>query len=356
MESSLPLKILVYCNLYKDYSGLFISHAIDEVAFSQLNEKHLEEMGITNNRHRELIIKCRTQLFGTEELSSGTNPVQTYNSAQETTISLAMLVKASPAQTPAKQEAPDNFLKKLHMVDLADKGITRMAHLESCSRLQVLYLSNNKITLIQGLEALECLRILYLDNNNISQITGFTALYSLEKLFLDLNCVSTLEGLEHCECLSELHMNRQRTQSPLQVSEMTMVGLSRGLKRLFLSETNLEDISFFWFLDKLEELDLSNNSVSIGEATIKALRCLKSLTTLLLKDNPIAARPKYRDEMILCLPKLTALDSKSIHSNEKQFIYRLKGKKLGLIKQPTAHPVLNGPAVHLEILGSKLDN
>ena len=104
-------------------------------------------------------------------------------------------------------------------------------------------------------------------------------------------------------------------------------------------------------MDGLLDLDLSFNNVLFCEDLYKVLTCLKSLTSLKLIGNPVSKRLKYRDEMILWTHNLKELDDKNILVNEKEYLYRLKGKRIANFPQTK-----DSQSFELEIKGSKLNN
>lgn len=334
METDIVFQILAYAGVYQDYIHLFRESEVDSEALEVLESEHLEDIGITNKRHRELILQARDKILGASEPHSLTSePKELQVPNQEVPISVSMLIKASPAQSKNKSETSNEFLKKLNMVGLEGKSITTISNMHLCPKLQVVYLSNNQIAEISGLDSLKNLRVLCLEGNLISKMEGLDRLLRLEKLYLDRNQISCLEGIQNCHNLQELSCSAQSIPGSLELEENSIVGISPRIAKLNLSKNQIEDIGVLWYLDLLLELDLSENQVAMSESLVKALSCMKSLQKLSLWGNPVARRTKYRDEVILSCMSLQELDNKNIPQNQKEYLCRLQSKKFSSSKR-----------------------
>ncbi|CAG9318714.1 unnamed protein product [Blepharisma stoltei] len=336
MEHTAVFRILANANLVKQYLKLFQQNGVDDETITELNENHLEEMGIFNKAHRDLILQCRDNLSNEEfPINTQLEEEKKETHGPQNPITIAMLLKSSNVSTRSKALSNDNFLRKLIMAELSDKNIDSIQCLDNCPRLQVLYLNSNKINAIENIEMLSSLRILSLENNLISRLSGLSNLSHLEKLHLDRNCIQKIEGLENLNELTELHCNRQNIRVPLEFDENSIVGISPNLRILSLCGNKIEDISLLWYLDKAEEIDLSENQIQMGEDFIKALSCMNYLKILNLSGNPIVRRPKYRDEVILSNYSIQELDGKTILGNEREYLLRLHGKGRAPVKKET---------------------
>ena len=67
------------------------------------------------------------------------------------------------------------------------------------------------------------------------------------------------------------------------------------------------------------------------------------LTYLKLDKNPITKRSKYRDEIITMNGNIRELDGKEITNNEREYIYRLAGRKQAILRKQAPDVVTKGP-------------
>lgn len=348
---NLTESILIQAGLLKDYKDLFQSHHIDHEVWLEINSDHLKAIGMTNSHHIKSILNKRDLLLGLQPSTPSIIQEVKIESAHDMSISYNSVVKAARLQTKMKTESGEIVLKKVKSLDLSNKSLTYISNLEKCSSLQMLSLSHNSITQISGLDCLKSLRILNLESNLIQNLEGLGNLVMLEKLYLDYNLIKVLENLEPLQRLIELTASNQKGPGALDISENSIVAVSPSLRKLDLSGNMIEDISSLWYLDSLVELDLSNNNVQFCEDLYKTLSCLRYLQRLKLSGNPVSRRPKYRDEMILWSHNLQELDDKNILANEKEYLFRLKGKRVSEFPK-----VKTSENVDLEIKGSKLNN
>jgi protein phosphatase 1 regulatory subunit 42 len=351
MEFSYTEQILRLTNLLSDYNALFLSHHIDNEAWPELTSEHLQSMGITNKHHIELILSKRDALLGRISQSSASIEESKLESASFLPISFSVLVRASRAQTKNKTDAAELVLRKVKSLDLSNKEVTQIAQLSQCCSLQRLSLSNNLISSIQGLDQLKNLRILNLESNRIQTIEGLSELNTLEKLYLDGNFIKKIENLEGQQRLQELALSNQRINEPLSFDENSIVAISQSLRKLSVAGNMINDIGLLWYLDSVQILDLSNNNVGFSEDLYKVLSCMKSLTQLKLAGNPVSKRNKYRDEMVLWSHNLMELDDKDILANEKEYLFRLKGKRATNFVRDK-----NEQGIDLEVKGDKFNN
>lgn len=348
---NLTEKILLQAGLLKDYKDLLQTHHIDSEVWLEITQDHLSAIGISNKHHIKQILTKRDQMLGIAPTSPALIEDTKVDQPQDLSISYNTVVKAARSQTKNKTDPGANVLKKVKSLDLSGKSYTVIANLNYCFSLQMLSLSNNSITQITGLENLKNLRILNLESNLIQIIEGLGALENLEKMYLDFNYIKRIEGLEPLVRLQEMWVSNQQGQGQMSMDENSIVVISPSLRKLGLAGNQIEDISLLWYLDGLVELDLSNNSIPFCEDLYKVLSCLRYLQRLRLTGNPVAKRLKYRDEMILWGHNLQELDNKNILPNEKEYLFRLKGKR-----GPDFSKGKTGESVELEVKGSKLNN
>ncbi|KAF4074479.1 hypothetical protein AMELA_G00239790 [Ameiurus melas] len=150
-----------------------------------------------------------------------------------------------------------------------DKTFRYIENLDKCDRLQVLNLSNNIIEKMEKLERLHQLRELHLSNNRIRKIEGLEQMANLQILNLANNSIEQVPP---------------------------------------------------WFgkkLRSLQKLNLQKNEIfSLHELT--KLKLLKSLTELMLAENPVSDLPQYRLFLVFHLRSLEFLDGQPISEQERE--------------------------------------
>jgi uncharacterized protein YehS (DUF1456 family) len=347
---NLTESILIQAGLLKDYLDLFHAHHIESEVWVEITSEHLKAIGMSNSHHIKQILNKRDQILGIQSsIHSNLGNIEAKpEPSQDLSISFNAVVKAARLQTKMKTESAENVLKKVKSLDMSSKNLTSISNLTRCASLQMLSLSHNSIVHISGLEQLRSLRILNLESNLIQKIEGLATLTALEKCYLDYNYIKVMEGLENLQRLAEFTLNHQQGPGSLFIDENSVVAVSPSLRKLALAGNFIEDISNLWYLDGLVELDLAGNSVTFCEDLYKMLSCLRYLQKLKLAGNPVSKRPKYRDEMILWSHNLQELDDKNILANEKEYLFRLKGKRVS--EFPKEKP---NESLELEIKGNK---
>ncbi|OMJ85490.1 hypothetical protein SteCoe_13176 [Stentor coeruleus] len=351
MEDSITEKILSAAGLSNDYLGLFKKQQIEGEVWVELSQDHLQSIGITNKFHVQQILTMRNSLFGITQPQTSTQEELKIESTPELQISLNSVIRLARLQTKNKTDSSEVVMRKVKSLDFSGKKLTHIVNLDSCITLQFLSLSNNSIQQINGLSSLKQLRILSLESNLIQKLENLESLSLLEKLYLDCNFIKRIENLENQSHLQELSLNRQQLSGPLEIDENSIVAVSHTLHKLYLSGNQLSEIGTLWYLDSISEIDLSNNNIHFCEDLYKMLSCMKYLAKLKLVGNPVAKRQKYRDEMILWSNNLQELDDKNILANEKEYLYRLKGKRLSTFPKNN-----NIPGVELEVKGNRMNN
>ncbi|XP_053530297.1 centriolin isoform X2 [Ictalurus punctatus] len=150
-----------------------------------------------------------------------------------------------------------------------DKTFRYIENLDKCDHLQVLNLSNNIIEKMEKLERLHQLRELHLSNNRIRKIEGLEQMANLQILNLANNSIE---------------------QVPLWVGKK---------------------------LRSLQKLNLQKNKIfSLHE--LAKLKLLKSLTELMLAENPVSDLPHYRLFVVFHLRSLDVLDGQPISEQERE--------------------------------------
>ena len=99
-----------------------------------------------------------------------------------------------------------------------------------------------------------------------------------------------------------------------------------------MDECNIVSVEPLCFLDKVKTLRLRKNKIESIEELEKMLMCMKQLETMEILDNPLTAKKKYRDHIVVAAGSLATLDGKKVTQQERDFILALKHKKKGVIK------------------------
>lgn len=89
----------------------------------------------------------------------------------------------------------------------------------------------------------------------------------------------------------------------------------------------ISELDSFQFLGYLRTLKLKDNDIKNIFDLEKGLVCLKSLSVLDIRDNPVLSIPKYRDMIIMMGLNLRELNEKNVLKHEREFLFRLHKRK-----------------------------
>ena len=335
--------------LCRDYGKLFLAHELSSAeVLTDITVDHLVQIGITNRRHAEHIIETRDRVFGhqTQKPTQRRTVPASPDPQTEQPITLSLLLRCSPNAQKTLNKVSRSDLPTLSHLVLSGKGITKIESLEYCPGAQHLYLYENRISVIENLAPVSRLKVLYLQSNRIRKLDNLSPLVSLQRLDVSDNEITVLEGLSSLQQLQELACNRQRIAVPMTIEEDSVVGVSRTLGKLSLTGNLIEDVGVLWYLDGVQEVDLSDNQIEFTEGLDKMLTCMRGLAKLVLRGNPVTRIPKYRDEVVMRNPSVQELDGRDILANEREYLFRLKTHKSAPRPppQPAAAPKKYAPA------------
>lgn len=240
------------------------------------------------------------------------------------------LVAKCPSQTKKKKsETPQQYLKRLTHVYLAEKCIDEINNLSLCRNLSVLYLYDNCIGRIENLGFAVNLTHLYLQKNKITKIEGLDNLRRLSKLYLGQNSIIVLEGLEKLENLSELHIENQNLPvgEKLLFDPRTLKAVAPCLNVLNISGNNIESLEDLHCLSSMIQLNAQNNNISDTKGLVKALSIWPAIIKLDLTGNPVCEKKKYRDRVFVMSKTLVMLDGKEISATAKKFLLNWKANR-----------------------------
>lgn len=153
------------------------------------------------------------------------------------------------------------FYSTVTTLDLSGRGITDISSLSGCVNLTSLNLSNNCISDITPLMDIPGLQYLYLSGNSITDLRPLMGLTGIKALDVSSNSVSSTVSLGSNTSLLELNLANNR------ISNFTGLAKLKNLTALNLSGTGFSDADTqnFYYLTKLVNLNLENNSGLTGE-------------------------------------------------------------------------------------------
>ena len=240
------------------------------------------------------------------------------------------LVAKCPSQTKKKKsETPQQYLKRLTHVYLAEKCIDEINNLSLCRNLSVLYLYDNSISKIENLGFAVNLTHLYLQKNKITKIEGLDNLKRLSKLYLGQNSITVVEGLEKMDSLSEFHIENQNLPvgEKLLFDPRSLKAVASCLNVLNISGNNIESLEDLHCLSSMIQLNAQNNNIRDTKRLVKALSIWPAIIKLDLTGNPVCEKKKYRDRVFVMSKTLVMLDGKEISATAKKFLLNWKANR-----------------------------
>jgi protein phosphatase 1 regulatory subunit 42 len=255
-------------------------------------------------------------------------------------MNMDLFVKRSTSSArKAKDEADEDFVKRLTHLKLQDKNIKEIENLDLCVSLQVLYLQDNLLNSMTPLNVCKKLTNLHLSRNGITIITGLENATNLRKLFLDGNAITTVSGLESCIMLEELNLDNQKLHDSLELTfePSTLNTLSGNLTHLSVSGCKIVSPIVFSSLVELQVLNCSNNKIKNAGEVVEVLSGLKELKKAVFSGNPVCKTTKYRETMLInCNNRLSFLDGKEIDRKQRDALIRFAQHRLNRRKQKKA--------------------
>ena len=247
-------------------------------------------------------------------------------------------------------QSPTQFYNSITHLHLDGQGLTgNVEPIKLCLNLQVLYLFDNKLSSLSGLGSLNRLTHLYAQNNNVESLHDFTAPPALQQLYLNGNMLLEVRGLQEARCLTELHLAGQRRSAPgaasapaaaewalgappppppppapppIRFEQDSLFAVSSTLRKLDVSSCHLDDeaVELFIVFQELELLEMTRNALSSVDRLQQLVSRLPQLRVLKLAGNPVVAKAKFRERVILAAGSLEELDGKPVRAHERQFL------------------------------------
>jgi len=185
-----------------------------------------------------------------------------------------------------------------------------------------------------------------------SEELGFEAGAALEHINLHGNRIGTITGLQNASGLAHLDIGSQRpaeppgTSSCLRIDVDSLWGIAPSLRYLNASGNSLGDdaLAQLVALQHLRVLDISGNEIGGASVLAQLLFRLPLLTALRLKGNPLTARSKWREALIMAGVGLEEIDGKPIATHERAFLLQLAAKRAGMRPQATPMGIPARPA------------
>lgn len=171
----------------------------------------------------------------------------------------------------------NNFTRILYLEFAANK-VSDISPLSACTAIAELDMSDNEIKTISPLLSCKSIGEISVNNNQLTSFEGLENSISLKKIKAENNKIESIDGLANATLLTEVDLSNNA------ISDMTLLEKSKeNLRRLYIANNAMCDISFLKECTAINELDISGNKIS----SIESLGSLKGLTFLDASNNVI---------------------------------------------------------------------
>ncbi|XP_065188328.1 protein phosphatase 1 regulatory subunit 42-like [Sycon ciliatum] len=244
-------------------------------------------------------------------------------------ISLELLTRCINPAKRRKGETLERYLRRATHLQLNNREIEAICHLDMCSSLRVLYLYENCIERIEGLDNLPTITNLYLQKNVITRMENLHVLPHLTKLYLGNNGITVVEGVGELPELRELHVEYQQLPPGEEIlfDPLCMYQLAQSLTVLNISGNGLSSLRPVACLTELITLTAADNQLSDLKEVLQILQSWRRLERVDFSGNPLCVRSRYMDNIICVAPRLVLLDRKEISPMLRDFVQRWKMSK-----------------------------
>lgn len=161
-------------------------------------------------------------------------------------------------------------------------GISDLSPLSTQVNLEGVYLNDNQITDLSPLADLTELSVLSVNNNQITDLSPLSERIDLWQLYAGGNPLESLDGIANCTRIEFLQLN-DCGLTDISVLENGMP----YIKRLYLSNNQLTDVSVLRGASELKFLDLENNQITDMSWTEEA--SLTNLEAMTLANNQVVS-------------------------------------------------------------------
>ncbi|CAF1152439.1 unnamed protein product [Adineta steineri] len=260
-----------------------------------------------------------------------------------------LIAKQTPGHNKRRaDESVEHYLSRLTHLPFQNRGIESIEPIPPCRQLTVIYLYDNILTKIENLNFAENLTHLYLQNNRLQKLENLDCCPKLQKLYLGGNQIQVLEGLDKNIHIKEIYIENQRLPQgeKLVFEPRTLQCLSHGLEILNVSGNNLDSLTELSCLEKLQELSASNNSLEDLRELVQLLSIWPRLRRLDTNRNPLCAKGRYRERLIVVSTTLEMLDGKQITDNSRQFLKSWKASREALQIRERSRPDFHETSMH----------
>ncbi len=154
-----------------------------------------------------------------------------------------------------KELNPISAIIKCASLDLRDRNLRVICHLDLLIYASELVLSNNKIRKIQNLDLIQ-LEILDLSNNHITIVENLDQMTNLKFLSLSYNNIVSCKNINNLKNILSLDLNYNKLHRIPDMSNLV------NLQSLNLSNNMIKTIKNIGYLPNLEELRIFNNRIT----------------------------------------------------------------------------------------------
>lgn len=180
----------------------------------------------------------------------------------------------------------------LQVLDLSKNMIQALTALH-VPKLVNLKLSNNLIADIRNFQGHSSLKVIDLRGNKLKSLAGLHSIPTLEELWLAENTITSLTGLKDLPNLKKIHLRK--------------------------NAFNAIDHSSLPELPSLAYLNFRENEI-VDPGVFAGLRIYKSLSKLVVTDNPIKPEPSgdLKKEVLISLPQIRFIGKEEVQAEERE--------------------------------------
>jgi Leucine-rich repeat (LRR) protein len=178
-----------------------------------------------------------------------------------------------------------DVFRKINELDISNNHMQNFDDLASFTQLQTLKVASNSLSSTANIPQINTLENLYISGNYISEFSGITRQKNLKKLDISNNTnVIDLRKLSALNKLTELNISGD------DIPDYSALKQFPDLKNLDLSRQKNSELSKVPPLEKLEQINLSGNTLNSSNAgLILLLNEFKSLRKIDLSSNSVSS-------------------------------------------------------------------
>lgn len=157
-------------------------------------------------------------------------------------------------------------------------------------------------------------------------------LVNLECLYASHNLIKDLFGISHITTLRELNLSFNLIQDISPLEELTL------LEKLFLNRNKISVIDPIKKLTSLQVLGFFHNEIFNAQKTLEVFAYLGinyKLRELSIDGNPISSTTRFKNQLLVSIPKLEMLDEERIQPLDREVAVQYF--KINHLEQPCFH-------------------